>query len=168
VLPQLLEAYRSGDGVPYARLWAADAAWHRRAQPADVHAELASTWLPAVPEVDRQLRSAPPARVLDLSCGLGASSVALACAYPRAHILGVDLDQASVTEACAPPAEAGMTDRVRLVVGDAARVTAEAPLDLVTTFETLHDMGDPVGTLRAVRALLGDEGQRPGRRRTGG
>ena len=61
--------------------------------------ELASSWLPAIPEVDRRLRSAPPARLLDLGCGLGASSIALARAYPRAQVLGVDLDQASVTEA---------------------------------------------------------------------
>ena len=92
VLPQLLEAYRTGGGVPYAaygqQLRRGIAALNR---PMFLH-ELVSTWLPAVPEIDQRLRSAPPARVLDLGCGLGASSMALARAYPSARVLGVDLD----------------------------------------------------------------------------
>jgi hypothetical protein len=78
--------------------------------------------LPAVPDLDRRLRSAPPARVLDLGCGLGASSVALARTYPRTQVLGVDLDQASIAEARAQAAQAGLADRVTFVVGDAAQV----------------------------------------------
>jgi 2-polyprenyl-3-methyl-5-hydroxy-6-metoxy-1,4-benzoquinol methylase len=158
VLPQLLEAYRSGGGVPYAaygqELRRGIAALNR---PMFLH-ELASSWLPAVPGLDRRLRSAPPAQVLDLGCGLGASSVALARAYPRVRVLGVDLDQASVADARVAAAEAGVADRVAFVVGDAAHLTPEAPFDLVTVFEALHDMGDPVGTLRAARALLAADG----------
>jgi ubiquinone/menaquinone biosynthesis C-methylase UbiE len=96
--------------------------------------------------------------VLDLGCGLGASSIALARAYPRVQVLGVDLDQASVTEARAEAAKAGVADRATFVVGDAARVASEAPFDLVTVFEALHDIADPVGTLRAARAVLADGG----------
>jgi SAM-dependent methyltransferase len=158
VLPQLLAAYRSGGGVPYAaygpEMRRGIAALNR---PMFLH-ELASSWLPAVPDLDRRLRAAPPARVLDLGCGLGASSIALARAYPRAQVLGVDLDQASVAEARAQAAEAGVADRVTFVVGDAAQLTSEAPFQLVTVFEALHDMGDPVGTLRAARVLLADDG----------
>jgi SAM-dependent methyltransferase len=158
VLPQLLEAYRTGDGVPYAaygpQLRRGIAAANR---PMFLH-ELASTWLPAVPDLDRRLRTAPPARVLDLGCGLGASSIALARAYPRAQVLGVDLDEASVTEARAQAAQAGVADRVTFVVGDAAQVDPQAPFDLVTIFEALHDMGDPVEALRTARALLTDDG----------
>jgi SAM-dependent methyltransferase len=158
VLPQLLEAYRTGGGVPYAaygqEMRRGIAALNR---PMFLH-ELASTWLPAVPDIDRRLRAAPPARVLDLGCGLGASSVALARAYPRAQVLGIDLDEASVTEARALAAEAGVAERATFVVADAARVAAEGPFDLVTIFEALHDMGDPVGALRTARALLAADG----------
>jgi SAM-dependent methyltransferase len=154
VLPQLLAVYRSGGGVPYAaygpEMRRGIAAVNR---PMFLH-ELASSWLPAVPGLDRRLRSAPPARVLDLGCGLGASSIALARTYPRAQVLGVDLDQASVTDARAAAATAGVADRVTFVVGDAAQLASEARFDLVTVFEALHDMGDPVGMLRAVRARL--------------
>jgi SAM-dependent methyltransferase len=158
VLPQLVRAYRSGDGVPYADYGRAIrdgiAAANR---PMFLH-ELATTWLPAVADIDRRLRSAPPPRVLDLGCGLGASSIALARAYPRATVLGVDLDDASVARAGAAAAEAGVADRVAFVVGDAARLAEEAPFDLVTIFEALHDMGDPVAALRAARERLADGG----------
>ena len=158
VLPELLEAYRTGGGVPYAaygpQIRRGIAAVNR---PMFLH-ELDSAWLPAVPDVDRRLRAAPPSRVLDLGCGLGASSIALARAYPRVQVLGVDLDQASVTEARAGAAEAGVADRATFVVGDAAGVASEAPFDLVTVFEALHDIADPVGTLRAARAVLADGG----------
>jgi ubiquinone/menaquinone biosynthesis C-methylase UbiE len=158
VLPQLLEAYRTGGGVPYAaygpQMRRGIAALNR---PMFLH-ELASTWLPAVPDLDQRLRAAPPARVLDLGCGLGASSIALARAYPRVQVLGVDLDQASIAEARAAAAEAGVADRVIFMVGDVARVASEAPFDLVTIFEALHDMGDPDAALRAARALLTDDG----------
>jgi SAM-dependent methyltransferase len=158
VLPQLLEAYRTGGGVPYAaygpQLRRGIAALNR---PMFLH-ELASSWLPALPDLDRRLRATPPARVLDLGCGLGASSIALARAYLHAQVLGVDLDQASVTEARAQAAQAGVADRVTFEVGDAAHLPSEAPFDLITVFEALHDIGDPVGTLAAARALLADDG----------
>lgn len=158
VLPQVLEAYRSGGGVPYAaygpQLRRGIAALNR---PMFLH-ELASSWLPAVPDLERRLRAAPPARVLDLGCGLGASSITLARAYPRAQVLGVDLDQASITEAHAAAAKAGVADRVTFAVGDATHITAQAPFELVTIFEALHDLGDPVGALRAVRAMLAADG----------
>jgi SAM-dependent methyltransferase len=159
VLPQVLAAYRTGGGVSYAaygqQLRRGIAALNR---PMFLH-ELASTWLPAMPDLDRRLRAGPPARVLDLGCGLGASSIALARAYPNAQVLGVDLDEASVTEARVAAAEAGVADRISFVVGDAAQVAAEGPFDLITIFEALHDMGDPEGALRAARALLADDGQ---------
>jgi SAM-dependent methyltransferase len=158
VLPQLVQAYRDGGGVPYADFGRAlrdgIAAANR---PMFLH-ELATAWLPAMPDVDQLLRSLPPARVLDLGCGLGASSVALAGADPRASVLGVDLDEASVAQARAAAAEAGVADRVSFVVGDAARLAEEAPFDLVTFFEALHDMGDPVGALRAARERLASGG----------
>jgi SAM-dependent methyltransferase len=159
VLARLPEAYRSGGGIAYAdygrEMRDGIAAANR---PMFLH-ELAGVWLPAAPDLHRRLRSAPPPpRVLDLGCGLGASSVAVARAYPRATVLGVDLDEASVAGARAAAAEAGVADRVSFAVGDAAHLSPEAPFDLVTVFEALHDMGDPVGAPRAARELLADGG----------
>ena len=158
VLPALLAAYRTGGGVPYpdygTEIRRGIAAFNR---PMFVH-ELGSSWLPALPEVHRRLHAAPAARVLDLGCGLGTSAVAIARAYPRATVLGLDLDSASVAEARASAAAAGVADRVSFQTGDAAALPGGERYDLVTVFEALHDMGDPVGALRSARARLAPGG----------
>jgi 2-polyprenyl-3-methyl-5-hydroxy-6-metoxy-1,4-benzoquinol methylase len=108
--------------------------------------------------VEATLRAAEEPRILDLGCGVGRSSLALARAYPRASVRGVDLDPASIAEARAAAAAAGLADRVTFACVDAAQLRDDARYDLVTVFEALHDMGDPVGTLRAARSLLNDGG----------
>lgn len=154
VLPQLIEAYRTGGGVPYrdygAEIRRGIASFNR---PMFIH-ELATAWLPGIADVDRRLRAAPGARVLDVGCGLGASAIAIARAYPRVTVLGVDLDPASVADASAAAATAGVADRVTFEISDAARPQLEERFDLVTIFEALHDIGDPVGALRSARASL--------------
>ncbi|MPY79766.1 MAG: methyltransferase domain-containing protein [Actinophytocola sp.] len=157
VLPQLLEAYRTGGGVPY-EAYGVDI----REGIADVNRpmflhELAG-WIAAAPEVEQRLRSAPSAKVLDLGCGVGYSSIALAKAFPMATVVGIDLDAASVAQARETAADASVADRVTFVIGDAAQVGAGEKYDLVTMFETLHDMGNPVGALRAARSVLTAEG----------
>jgi ubiquinone/menaquinone biosynthesis C-methylase UbiE len=158
VLPRLLDAYRTGDGVPFSAYGPA-----MRRGIADLNspmfrAELAATWLPALPDVGTTLRAAPQPRVLDIGCGCGASSVTLGLAYPRLQVVGIDLDAASIAEARAAAAAAGVADRVTFLLGDAATCRLGGPFDLVTMFETLHDMADPVAALRAARAVLAPGG----------
>ncbi|MCO8273313.1 methyltransferase domain-containing protein [Actinoplanes sp. TRM 88003] len=156
VFPRVVEAFRTGAGISYAEygqhIRHGIAAFNR-----PMFEQLLTTeWLPALPEVETRLRAAPGARVLDLGCGAGQSSVALARAYPAITVRGIDLDEASITEARAAAATAGVADRVTFTLGDAARIDGE--YDLVTIFEALHDMGDPVGVLRAVRPRLAPGG----------
>ncbi|OJF13045.1 class I SAM-dependent methyltransferase [Couchioplanes caeruleus] len=156
--PAVIDAFRTGRGVSYAdygrHIRHGIAAFNR---PMFTH-QLAGEWLPALPEVDRRLRAAPGAHVLDLGCGVGHSSVALALAYPSITVRGVDLDEASVAEARRTAAAAGVADRVAFALGDATAVKDERPADLVTIFEALHDMGDPVGVLTAAREVLAPGG----------
>jgi SAM-dependent methyltransferase len=157
-LPLLPDAFRTGGGVPYGAYGDEIREGIRSLnRPAFIH-DLASTWLAAMPDVSDRLDRDPPARVLDLGCGEGASTLALAAAYPRIRILGVDLDAPSIAAAQAAAARVGLGNRVTFVLADASRVSDDGPFAFATIFEALHDMGDPVGVLRAVREGLAEDG----------
>jgi SAM-dependent methyltransferase len=153
----VLSAYRDGGGVPYedygADTWEGVSALNR---PQFVN--LLAGWLAAVPEIDDRLRGTPPARIADLACGSAWSSIAMARAYPDALIDAVDADRASIDGALKNIAAAGLGDRVRARVHDAAAPLADGGYDLVTIFEALHDMNHPVEALRASRTMLAEGG----------
>jgi hypothetical protein len=137
-LPAVIDAFRTGAGVPFAdfgdAVRDAQAAFNR---PAFVN-DLAATWLPAVPGLVEQLQGEPAARIADLGCGAGWSSIALAQAFPAVHVDGIDLDDASIADARKHAAEAGVADRVTFEVRDAADPQLEGRYDLVTIFEAVH------------------------------
>jgi 2-polyprenyl-3-methyl-5-hydroxy-6-metoxy-1,4-benzoquinol methylase len=157
-LQQLLDAYRSGAGVPYAA-YGTDMREGIGAMNRAMFVNLLGTdWLPAIPDVHARLQQDPPARVADVACGTGWSSIAIARAYPKAHVDGIDLDPTSIETATANAAATGLTDRVTFAVRDAADPALSGSYDLVTIFEALHDMARPVDALRAIRELLTDGG----------
>ena len=116
---------------------------------------LASAWIPALDGVEAKLTAG--ARVADVGCGHGASTVLLAQAYPKAAILGSDYHQASVDTARKHAADAGLADRARFEVASAQTFSGTG-YDLVATFDCLHDMGDPVGAARHIRQALDADG----------
>ena len=157
VLPQVAEAYRTGGGVPYE----AYGTEFRHGQghinrPAFTH-ELPGEWLEAMPDVAARLRAEPAARVADVGCGQGWSSIAIASAYPHALVDGVDADPGSIADARRHAARAGVGGRLRFIEGDAAAL-AGGPYDLVLILETLHDLPRPVDALRAARAAAAPGG----------
>jgi SAM-dependent methyltransferase len=153
-LPQLVEVFRTGAGIPYADygedLCGAQASFTRPL----FEQLLGSEWLPSIADVDERLLASPAARVADLACGAGVSSIAIARAYPRVRVDGVDADPASIELARANVTGSGVENRVRFVLGDAADPALAGRYDLVTVFEALHDMAQPVAVLSAARALL--------------
>jgi len=153
VMPHVLDAFRTGGGVPY-ELYGDDmrASISALNRPAFLNL-LGTAWFPAVPELHRRLQSEPAARVADLGCGTGWSSIAIARAYPKVKIEGIDLDQASIEEAQANARAAGVADRVNFEVRDASDPKLSGQFDLVTAFETIHDMSHPADALRAMRSL---------------
>ena len=157
-LPDVLDAFRTGGGVRYARygndLRESVSAWARATYPN----VLGSEWLPAMPDIDARLRAAPPARVADVACGSGWSTLSIARAYPTVTVDGLDLDAESIEAARATLHGSGLEDRVAFAVRDAADPNLTGRYDLVTIFEALHDLSDPVGALRAARALLSPGG----------
>jgi SAM-dependent methyltransferase len=158
-VPEVEAAFRSGAGVSFAA-YGSELRHGLGLLNGATFDRTFTDWLAAMPDVDQRLRSADGAAVLDIGCGVGRSSLALARAYPHVTVHGVDLDIASVEEARAAAARAGLADRVTFAVADAAELTGEGEqrYDLVTILEALHDMGDPVGTLVACRRHLHDDG----------
>jgi 2-polyprenyl-3-methyl-5-hydroxy-6-metoxy-1,4-benzoquinol methylase len=115
---------------------------------------LGTQWLPAIPQVHQRLRDAPPARVADLACGAGWSSIAMAQAYPLVRVDGFDLDPDVIAAARHNAEEAGVSGRVTFAVTDASSPGMSGRYDLVTIFEGLHDMSRPADALRAARGML--------------
>jgi SAM-dependent methyltransferase len=153
----LLEAYRGGGGVPYED-YGADIHEGVAALNRPQFVNLLAEWLASIPEVDARLRATPPARVADLACGSGWSSIAIARAYPDILVDAIDIDVASIEAARANVAAVGLAERVRPVVHDASEPGLEGRYDLVTIFEALHDMNHPVGALRTARHMLAEGG----------
>lgn len=153
--PRITEAFRTGAGV----------GWHEHDEDVFVGcdaffrpgyaAELVPNWIPALDGVDAKLTAG--GRVADLGCGLGSSSVLMAEAYPRTTVAGSDYHTESIELARKRVAETGLSDRVRFEVATAQTFTGTG-YDLVTMFDCLHDMGDPLGAARRVREALAPDG----------
>lgn len=151
------EAYRGGGGVSFADYGGGIRHGIGGMNRPMFTNDLAS-WLAAAPEIDAGLRLAETARILDVGSGTGWSTIALARAYPAALVHGIDLDAASVDEAIANAEAAGVGERVTFEVRDAATIADLGPVDVACVFEAVHDMGDPVSALAAIRGTLADGG----------
>jgi SAM-dependent methyltransferase len=156
-LDALLEAFRTGEGIPYSAygtdLHQGQAEFTRPM----FEAQLGKEWLPAIPDVHARLQADPPARVADVACGEGFSTIAIARAYPKARVDGIDSDEASIAAAERHLAGSGVEDRVAFHARDAAELQGER-YDLVYIHEALHDMSYPVDVLRTCRGLLAEGG----------
>ncbi len=119
------------------------------------NAHLVAEWLPAVDGLVDKLESG--ATVADIGCGHGASTVLMAQAYPASRFVGSDYHAASIGTAVERAAEAGVADRIDFEVAPASSFSGSG-YDLVTTFDALHDMGDPVGAAKRVHEALAPDG----------
>ncbi len=152
--PKVTEAFRSGKGL----------AWHdhsaclfrgtERFFRPGYNANLVSSWLPALEGVVGKLQAG--AKVADVGCGHGASTVVMARAFPNAHFTGFDYHPASIERARKAAADAGVSGNTSFEVAQAK--TFPGTYDLVAFFDCLHDMGDPVGAAAHVRETLQPDG----------
>jgi SAM-dependent methyltransferase/predicted transcriptional regulator len=157
VLPGLERAFSGGGGVPWSHYGSEAREAQEDANRPQFRNLLGSDWIPAIPDVDARLRAQPRARIADVACGAGWSSIAFARAYPKVTVDGFDLDAPSIERARRNAAEAGVDDRVSFHVRDAAEATAGS-YQLVAVFEAIHDLARPVEILRAMRDLAADDG----------
>jgi SAM-dependent methyltransferase len=154
-VPRLVDAFRNGEGM----------GWHEH-DTGVFHgcekffrpgyaANLVSAWIPALDGVARKLEAG--GRAADVGCGLGASTILMAQAYPRSQFVGYDYHNASIEAARASAQRAGVADRVRFEVARASEYRGR-DYDFVTVFDCLHDMGDPIGAATHVRKSLAKDG----------
>jgi SAM-dependent methyltransferase len=159
-LDELVDDLPRGGGVPYPSYGGeARHAISALNRPGFLH--LVGEWAASMPEIAARL--AQGGVILDAGCGTGWSAIALAREFPRAEVVGIDLDAASVDEATANANEAGVADRVRFAVADAAgaeavRAIVGGEAALVTVFEALHDMLEPARVLASLGSLLEADG----------
>ena len=157
VLDHVADAFRTGGGVSFAAYGAGTRhGIGRLNRPMFLHS--ITEWLDALPDVPSRLAE-DGSRVLDLGCGTGWSTIAIAEAFPATRVHGVDLDEASIAEARQNAESRGVADRVTFTLADAAAYApADLRYDLACCFECLHDMADPIAVLRNVRRLLAPGG----------
>ena len=153
--PKITEAFRTGNGV----------GWHEhdpelfigteRFFRPNYAANLISSWIPALDGVEQKLKSG--ARVADVGCGHGASTILMAQAFPKSSFFGFDYHGPSVERARERSVKAGVHDRVHFEVA-AAKDYHGTNYDFVTFFDCLHDMGDPAGAAAHVHETLDKDG----------
>lgn len=157
-LEAVLDAFRTGDGVPYAAYGRDAHQSQARGTRPLYESLLTSRWLPAVPALHARLQADPPARIADVACGHGHSTLAIARGYPKVLVDGIDLDEPSIVAARRLLAGSELGDRVAFHNRDAADPELAGRYDLVTIFEALHDMAYPVDVLGTFRSMLAKEG----------
>ena len=154
-VPKIEEAFRSGKGL----------GWHEhdhdlfhgteRFFRPNYRAHLIGEWIPALEGVEAKLKAG--ARVADVGCGLGTSTILMAQAYPKSTFIGFDYHDRSIELAREAAARAGVSDRVKFEIA-AAKTFPGKDYDFVAFFDCLHDMGDPEGASRHVLQSLGRDG----------
>ncbi|HRI02681.1 MAG TPA: methyltransferase domain-containing protein [Pyrinomonadaceae bacterium] len=154
-VPKMIERFKTGDGL----------GWHEHHHDLFRGTELffrpgyasnlVSSWIPSLTGIDEKLKAG--GRVADVGCGHGASTILMAQAYPNSTFVGFDYHDKSIEAARTKVAEAGVSDRVSFEVASAKDFPGDG-YDLVTFFDCLHDMGDPVGAAKHVRKALSENG----------
>ena len=154
-VPRLVESFRTGAGMGWHEHH--DAVFHgcEKFFRPGYAANLVSSWIPALKDVKNKLESG--ARVADVGCGKGASTILLAKAYPKSKFYGFDYHDKSIEAAREIAKNEGVADRVTFEVAKAKEFPGQG-YDVVAVFDCLHDMGDPVGAAKHVRQSLNSDG----------
>ncbi|MGX9670516.1 class I SAM-dependent methyltransferase [Mycobacterium sp. HM-7] len=154
VLDRTTANFRTGGGLEWGEHHPCLFAGTERFFRAGYNAELVGSWLPALDGAVERMESG--AKVADVGCGHGASTILMAKTYPNSTFIGYDYHPESIHVAAERAAEAGVTNAL-FEVADATSY-ADNGFDLIAFFDCLHDMGDPVGAMRHTRSALKDDG----------
>jgi 2-polyprenyl-3-methyl-5-hydroxy-6-metoxy-1,4-benzoquinol methylase len=153
--PKVTDAFRTGAGVGWHEHHECLFRGTERFFRPGYRAHLVQDWLPSLDGVVAKLEAG--AKAADIGCGAGASTIVMALAFPNSRFTGFDYHEASIDRAREAAREAGSPANVDFAVASAKDTPGEG-YDLVACFDCLHDMGDPVGAARRVRAMLAANG----------
>lgn len=153
--PKVAQAFRSGAGLGWHEHDACLFRGTERFFRSGYNANLTTGWIPALDGMEARLKAG--AKVADIGCGHGASTIVMAKAYPASRFVGFDYHEPSIDRARAAAKEAGVSDRAEFQVASAKDFPGEG-YDLIAIFDALHDMGDPVGAARHIREALKPDG----------
>src|SRR5579872_97320 len=154
--PKITQAFRTGDGVGWdehdANLFFGTERFFRP----NYAANLVSSWIPALEGIEAKLKAG--ATVADVGCGHGASTMLMARAFPRSRFYGFDYHSGSIEYARHVAGRDGLLDQITFEVASAKSYPANGGYDLITFFDCLHDMGDPVGAAQHALSALKPDG----------
>lgn len=153
--PRVADRFRTGEGLAWGEQHPCLFEGTERFFRSGYLGNLLSSWIPALDGVQAKLEAG--ARVADVGCGLGASTILMAKAFPRSRFWGYDSHAASIETARRRAIEAGVADRVVFEVANATTYPG-TNYDLITHFDCLHDMEDPVGAARHVKETIAEDG----------
>lgn len=154
-VPRIADSFRNGGGIPYAEIGPdVPCAIEQVFRPGYLHF-LVADWLAKVPGLTERLEKG--ARVVDVGCGRGQSTVAMARAYPHSRFVGVDYHPESIEAARGLAIRQGLTN-VQFIAAPAEQALAPGSCELVCAFDCIHDMVDPVASLEAIREALVADG----------
>ncbi|HEV2216465.1 MAG TPA: class I SAM-dependent methyltransferase [Candidatus Dormibacteraeota bacterium] len=153
--PNIENSFRTGAGFGWHQHDTGVATGCERFFRPGYNANLVSTWIPALDGIEEKLRVG--ARIADIGCGLGASSRLLAEAYPRSKVTGFDYHKESIDLATQKAKAAGLDGRLSFEVASGSAFPGKG-YDLIAVFDSLHDMGDPVGAAKHVKQALAPDG----------
>jgi SAM-dependent methyltransferase len=153
--PKISEAFRTGKGVGWHEHDAGLFAGTERFFRPNYRAHLVSEWIPALGNTEAKLKAG--AKVADVGCGLGTSTILMAQAYPKSTFVGSDYHAGSIEMAREAAKKAGVADRVKFEIAKAKDYPGNG-FELVAFFDCLHDMGDPEGAARHVLETLAPDG----------
>ncbi len=156
ILPDLIDAFQSGNGIPYAS-YGMDmiSAQGMSTRPMFTN-DYVNSWIPAMPDIEKKFRNG--GKVAEVGCGVGWSSIALAKGLSNTIIDAIDPDELSIVEAKRNAEKEGVADRITFHISTIEETELEGPYDLITAFECLHDMPYPVEALSRMRELLTPDG----------
>jgi 2-polyprenyl-3-methyl-5-hydroxy-6-metoxy-1,4-benzoquinol methylase len=156
VAPDVATAFARGGGVAFEKFGADGVNGLDLMNRGQYEQRLTSYWLKALPDVKARLEAG--GRALDVGCGAGRVSVALAKAFPKATVVGLDPDRESIRQAEATATEAGLSGRVSFVAANTGSVDRGEGFDLITACDCIHDFAAPQLTLKQIRTLLKPDG----------